>query len=153
MNRRANTPFWESKSLRDLTQTEWESLCDGCARCCVIRLEDEETGHRVGTNVCCNLLNTATGRCTDYPHRSVRQPLCITLSVPLLEQDASWLPNSCAYRRIAEGRGLAWWHPLVSGDPQSVIEAGISVVGRVVHERDADDIEQHIVDADGWLND
>lgn len=145
-------PFWERKSLREFTRSEWESLCDGCARCCVFRLEDEATGERVGTNVCCDLLDTRACQCTDYENRSVRQPLCITLTAGLLEEDASWLPRTCAYRRVAEGRGLAWWHPLVSGDPETVFEAGISVRGRVIHAREADDLEHHIVESDDWLN-
>lgn len=142
-------PFWERKTLKQMSKREWESLCDGCARCCVFRLEDEQTGERIGTNVCCDLLNTDTCRCTDYPRRSIRQPQCITLTASMLTKDASWLPGSCAYRRIAEGQGLEWWHPLVSGTSQTVVDAGITVRGRVIHESDAGDLEHHLVD--GWL--
>ncbi len=144
-------PFWERKALHELSREEWESLCDGCARCCVFRLEDERTGERIGTNVCCDLLNTDSCRCTNYPLRSLKQPMCITLTPELLARDCAWLPGTCAYRRVAEGRGLEWWHPLVSGTGETVVEAGISVRGRVIHERDADDLEQHLVD--GWLTD
>jgi uncharacterized cysteine cluster protein YcgN (CxxCxxCC family) len=143
--------FWEHRHYTEFSSEQWEALCDGCARCCVFRFEDEVTGQLTPTNVCCDLLDSDSCRCTDYQNRAVRQPLCLTLTPQTLPQRLRWLPTSCAYRRIAEGRGLDWWHPLVSGTRQTVTDAGISVSGRVLHERDADALEQHIVTED-WLD-
>lgn len=141
--------FWEEKNLADMTREEWESLCDGCAQCCVVKLEDADTGDLHFTDVVCHLLDQQQCRCTDYPHRSVRVPDCITLTPENLER-LSWMPHSCAYRRLAEGRGLAWWHPLVSGSSDTVHESAASVRGKVVSERyiDEDDLELHIID---WI--
>src|SRR6185437_9090302 len=101
-------PFWDDKPLNEMTPEEWEALCDGCGRCCLIKLEDEDSG-----------------RCTDYPGRQSKVPDCIKLT-PENVVTTSWIPTTCAYRRIAEGRGLAWWHPLISGDPETVVAAGVS---------------------------
>ena len=125
--------FWETKSLLEMSQQEWEALCDGCGRCCVIKLEDEDTGAVFPTSVSCRLLDTTTCRCTDYTRRHEQVPDCVKLDRDNVSS-LGWLPETCAYRRLAEGHGLEWWHPLVSGEAQSVVEAGVSVSERVIPE-------------------
>ncbi|MCB1774898.1 MAG: YcgN family cysteine cluster protein [Gammaproteobacteria bacterium] len=144
---RQEIPFWERKSLDEMDRREWESLCDGCAKCCLYRLEDEDTREIHFTNVHCRLLDVETARCTDYANRSVRVPDCVTITIEVL-QDPYWLPQTCAYRLLAEGRDLPTWHPLVTGRPESVIEAGQRITGRSICEDDADELEQHLVD---WI--
>jgi uncharacterized cysteine cluster protein YcgN (CxxCxxCC family) len=144
----APAPFWKTKRLEEMSREEWESLCDGCGRCCLHKLRDADTNRLAFTNVACRLLDPATCRCGDYAHRTRRVPDCVRLRPEALA-GIDWLPPSCAYRRIAEGKGLAWWHPLVSGDPETVHRAGISVRGRVVGEREAGPLEDHIVEWPG----
>jgi uncharacterized cysteine cluster protein YcgN (CxxCxxCC family) len=134
-------PFWKQKSLEELNPAEWESLCDGCGRCCLVKLEDEESGQIHFTDVACKLFNPSTCRCADYAHRRRRVHDCIKLT-PDKVRTLGWLPPSCAYRLIAEGRDLAWWHPLVSGSQASVHEAGVSVRGRV----EMSETEIHLAD-------
>lgn len=122
----ADVPFWEQKTLDEMTTAEWELLCDGCGRCCLVKLEDEDTGDIHLTRLSCRLLDVGTCRCTNYPERHRHVTDCIAID-PEKVRNLSWLPASCGYRRIEEGRGLEWWHPLVSGDPNTVHEAGISV--------------------------
>lgn len=130
-----SSPFFLRKPLSAMSRAEWESLCDGCGRCCLIKLEDDDTAKIHYTDVACRLLDHDTCRCRDYAGRRAAVPDCLSLT-PKRAAAWKWLPESCAYRRLAEGRGLAWWHPLVSGDPETVVAAGISVRGRVKAERD-----------------
>ena len=141
----ADRPFWETKTLDQMSRDEWESLCDGCGRCCLHKLRDEDSGDLAYTNVACRLLDLGTCRCKKYKVRRNFVPDCVTLTPEALE-DIDWLPPTCAYVRMARGDGLAWWHPLVSGDPQTVHSAGVSVTGRAVDERYAGPLEHHIVD-------
>jgi len=139
-------PFWQVKRLEEMSRQEWESLCDGCGRCCVIQLEDVETGDRLRTNIACRLLDCDAVRCTDYANRHARVPDCVKLTPGNLST-LPWMPETCAYRLLHEGRPLFDWHPLVSGDPDSVRRAGISVAGRLVSECDVDEAEfkDHVV--------
>lgn len=128
-------PFWKTKTLRQMNEAEWESLCDGCGRCCLNKLEYEDTGDITFTNIRCYMLDPETCRCADYPNRQDHVPECIRLTIEEVET-LPWLPPTCGYRLIKEGRDLYWWHPLVSGDPETVHAAGISVRGRTVDEKD-----------------
>jgi uncharacterized protein len=125
-----DVPFWRRKSLAEMTVGEWESLCDGCGRCCLNKLEEEDTGRVHYTDIGCRLLDAATCRCKDYENRSEAVEDCVRLT-PDNASSLKWLPPTCAYRLLANGRDLYWWHPLVSGDPATVHAAGISVRGRV----------------------
>src|SRR4051794_34834087 len=138
-------PFWRRKTLLEMTAEEWESLCDGCGRCCLVKIEDEDTGRIHFTDLACTLFDGESCRCTDYANRSERVSDCVKLT-PANVKELNWLPPTCAYRLIAAGRPLPWWHPLVSGDPQTVVEAGISVKGKVVSEAGygENDWENHI---------
>lgn len=134
-----------------MSPTEWEALCDGCGRCCLLKLEDEDAGEIFHSDVRCQLLDGDTCRCTDYANRKAKVPDCIKLT-PGNVRSISWIPPSCAYKRLAEGRGLAWWHPLVSGDPNTVVAAGVSVRGLTVAEDEVepDTWEDHEVEWPEW---
>jgi uncharacterized cysteine cluster protein YcgN (CxxCxxCC family) len=140
-------PFWRRKTLEQMTHQEWESLCDGCGKCCLLKLEDEDTEEICHTDVACRLLDLESCRCRDYRHRKKIVSDCVVLT-PRNVTALRWMPSTCAYRLIAEGRALPDWHPLVSGDQESVHRAGISVRGRAVSEEAVPDaeLEDHIVD-------
>ncbi len=138
--------FWREKTLAQMSASEWESLCDGCARCCLNKLEDADTGAIEWTNVACRLLDEGACRCRDYQNRQQNVPDCVPLT-PQTVPTMTWLPPTCAYRLIAEGRDLYWWHYLVSGDRDTVHQAGISVRGRTLSENDVavEDLEKFVV--------
>ncbi|MEM7695017.1 MAG: YcgN family cysteine cluster protein [Pseudomonadota bacterium] len=143
-------PFWTRNSLEEMSPEEWEALCDGCGRCCLNKLEDADTGEIAHTNVACALFDAGTCRCKDYARRTETIPDCVQLT-PEDVRTLPWLPATCAYRLLAEGEPLRWWHPLVSGDAQTVHLAGVSVRGRTVSEEDVavEDYERFIVD---WVD-
>ncbi len=137
--------FWTKKSLDELSREEWEALCDGCAKCCLHKLEDEDTGDVYYTKVVCRYMSDDC-RCTEYQDRNTLVPNCVWLQ-PEDVGEFHWLPQTCAYRLVAEGKPLEQWHPLISGDPNSVHEAGISIKGRALSEEyvHPDAIEEHII--------
>lgn len=131
-------PFWKTKTLGEMTTGEWESLCDGCALCCMHKIEDEETGEIFYSDLACKLLDLSTCRCSDYANRISKVPECLRLT-PGDTAAFDWLPSTCAYKRLARGQDLLPWHPLVSGDSDSVHQANISVLGKAVSENDTDE--------------
>ncbi len=132
--------FWKTKTLRQMSSSEWEALCDGCGKCCLIKLIDDLTDDLHYTTVACKLLDCDSCRCGDYNNRKKLVEDCVILS-PRLVEELHWMPSTCAYRLIYEGKDLYWWHPLVSGNPNTVHEAGISVRGRAISEREVKDSE------------
>jgi len=143
-NNNQNLPFWQNKMLDEMTEAEWESLCDGCGQCCMHKLEDEETGDLFETSVSCALLDGKTCRCGDYCNRMALIPDCIQLTREVIET-VPWLPKTCAYRLVAEGKNLPWWHHLVCGNPETVHEAGISVQGKIRARED------HLTNAEDYI--
>jgi uncharacterized cysteine cluster protein YcgN (CxxCxxCC family) len=146
----AEAPFWKRKGLTGLTDGEWESLCDGCGRCCLNKLEDWDTGEIAWTSLACTLFDAGTCRCGDYENRLEKVPDCLPLT-PETVPDLTWLPPTCGYRLVGEGRDLYWWHPLVSGDPGTVHAAGISARGKTFPEDGVplEDYENFLVDWPG----
>jgi len=140
--------YWEKKPLERLTPKEWEALCDGCGKCCLNKLEDEDTGAVALTRVACRLLDDQSCRCAQYDIRHQFVPECIMLTPATLSDHMYWMPETCAYRLLWEGKPLPDWHPLVSGDPETVHAAGVSVKGWTVpeFEIDQDDWEDHIIE-------
>lgn len=136
--------FWE-RPLAELSNDEWEALCDGCGRCCLHKVEDEDTGEIAETNVACTLLDTRTARCRDYANRKAFVPDCLRLTLKIVDS-VEWLPDTCAYRRRAAGRPLPDWHYLLTGNRDAVVRAGVAVSGRVVSEDVAGPLEHHIVE-------
>ena len=140
--------FWETKTLAEMSTAEWESLCDGCAKCCLNKLEDEDSGQIYFTSVVCDLINLETCRCTRYSERTTLVPDCIDLK----QHDFSeytWLPDTCAYRLLSDDKPLPSWHPLISGTPESVKEAGVAISSYAIKESQVDDLEEHIIE---WLH-
>ena len=137
-------PFKQEKKLSEMSLEEWDSLCDGCARCCLHKLEDEDTEIVSYTNVACSQLDLVSCRCKNFAERTILVPDCVELTKENLG-GLKWLPPTCAYRLLNEGKELFWWHPLVSGDPNTVHAEGMSVKGRAVEEKDAIDLEDYIV--------
>ena len=133
-------PFWRTKPLAEMTAEEWESLCDGCGLCCLVRFEDEDSGEIIPTRVSCRLFDDGLCRCKDYANRKAQVPDCIKLT-PWNIEALEWMPKSCAYRRLHEGRGLPSWHPLITGDPESTHSAGAGVRGQTISETCLDDPE------------
>ena len=140
--------FWETVPLERMTAEEWEALCDGCGKCCLNKLEDIDTGEIAYTRIACRLFDDSSCRCGNYAIRKQLVPECVVLTPTNIGETSHWMPRSCAYRRLNEGRGLADWHPLVSGDPETVHHAGISVRGETLPEFEIDitDWEDHIID-------
>lgn len=141
--------YWETKTLAEMSTSEWEQLCDGCAQCCLLKLEDDDTGDIAVTRLSCHLLNIGSCQCSNYAERRAFVPDCVKLSLADVHE-LRWLPQTCAYRLIAEGKPLAWWHPLVSGDPETVHEAGISVRNYAISENavPSDKVWKYIV---SWI--
>ena len=140
-------PFWTTLPLEQMGPEQWESLCDGCGRCCLQKFQDGKTGKVTYTWVSCYLLDTHMCRCTDYRNRTTFVPDCLVLTVQLIPR-LRWLPKTCAYRRLAEGKDLNDWHPLLSGEPESVHQAGISVRDKAISEVNVhpEDVDYYTID-------
>ncbi len=150
MKKTDSREFWKTTPLEEMSREQWESLCDGCGRCCVRKILFEDTDELVYTRVACRYLDVRTCRCTAYERRSSVSPDCLVLTPANLPSCLHLLPDTCAYRLVAQGRDLAPWHPLVSGDPDTIHRAGVSVRGKVLNEDDIEgaDLEEHIID---WI--
>jgi uncharacterized cysteine cluster protein YcgN (CxxCxxCC family) len=149
ISRNGQSPrFWEKKKLSNMSEAEWEALCDGCGKCCLNKLEDEDSGDVALTRVACRLLDDTTCRCAHYQTRHQFVPDCIVLKPSTIEQHMYWLPKTCAYRLLHEGERLPDWHPLISGTPETVHAAGVSMRGSTVSEFEVadEDWEDHIID-------
>ena len=143
-------PFWKTKTLPEMSETEWESLCDGCGKCCLVKLEDEETNDLYVTRLHCKLFDTKTCQCSDYPNRKKYVPICVKLT-PEIVATVDWLPQTCAYRLVHEGKDLYDWHHLISGDPKAIHSAGYSCRNKTRTEEGVDDEDafDYVID---WFN-
>ena len=148
--RMSDTPFWERKTLEELTDTEWESLCDGCGQCCLHKLVNEETADVFYTRVACTLLNTETARCSSYPDRLSKVKDCLDVR-RMTASELAWMPKTCAYRLVHERQPLPHWHPLITGNAASPRAAGVAVTGWAVSEAsvDMDNLEAEIIE---WID-
>jgi uncharacterized cysteine cluster protein YcgN (CxxCxxCC family) len=147
-DRAGPAPFWRIKKLSQMNRKEWESLCDGCGKCCLHKIREDDDAITL-TNVACRLLDPKTARCGNYLKRKTLVPDCVVLT-PKKARKLDWLPGTCAYRLVSEGKDLPPWHPLKSGDPASVVRAGVSVAGRCISERDAGPLRHHVVEWPGF---
>jgi hypothetical protein len=147
MSKPPKEPFWKTVPMSRMTPQQWESLCDGCGRCCLNKLRDADTDEIMFTSLACKQLDLRSCRCKDYANRKAIVPDCVQLSSRNIRR-IDWLPETCGYRLVAEGKDLAWWHPLVSGDPTTVHKAGISVRRRAISESKSRDAEDHLID---WI--
>ncbi|WP_444998262.1 YcgN family cysteine cluster protein [Aliikangiella sp. IMCC44359] len=145
MSRKNNDRFWERIPLKELSEPQWESLCDSCCQCCAHKLQDEDTGEIVKTNVVCRHLDVSKGQCTVYSQRHIYVPDCIKVT-PENAGELTWMPDTCAYKLLANGEPLPKWHPLETGDINSTAFAGASVLNKVLSEDDVDDLEDYVVD-------
>ncbi|MAV62928.1 MAG: YcgN family cysteine cluster protein [Alphaproteobacteria bacterium] len=143
-----NKHFWETKSLNQMTKVEWESLCDGCGKCCLHKLEDIDTGEISVSNVSCSFLDQTSCKCKDYKNRNENVPDCIQLDLKNLKK-LDWLPSTCAYRLIDEGESLHDWHHLISGSSETIHERGMSVRDCSVNESSLKNVEEYILE---WFN-
>ncbi len=148
MAKKLRHKFWEKYEMDALSPHEWEALCDGCGKCCLLKLEDFDTAEVEYTNIACRLLDDATCQCSQYKIRKQLVPTCVVISPETIETSAYWMPETCAYRRLYEGKPLPEWHPLITGDKDSTHKAGMSMIGRTVpeFEVDEDDYEDFIID-------
>jgi uncharacterized cysteine cluster protein YcgN (CxxCxxCC family) len=140
--------FWEEKTLEQMSPEEWESLCDHCGKCCLHKLEDEDTGEIAFTRVCCDLIDLKTCQCTRYQERTVLVPDCLDLKQHQFAE-YNWLPDTCAYRLLVDSQPLPEWHPLITGNPESVVLAGMKITGYAIKEAEVDDLEDYII---AWLD-
>ncbi|MCF6204606.1 MAG: YcgN family cysteine cluster protein [Methylococcaceae bacterium] len=140
--------FWETKKLSEMTTEEWESICDGCGKCCLNKLEDEDSGKIFFTSVACNLIDLDSCRCTRYSERTILVPECLDLKQHNFSE-YNWLPATCAYRLLSDGKQLPSWHPLISGTKESVKEVGVSICSYAMKESEVNDLEEHIIE---WLD-
>jgi len=148
MKKNKKKPYWKHKKLSEMTNTEWEMLCDGCGKCCIHKIKDDKTGKIFLTNVACKLLDLSNCQCTDYMNRLTKVPDCIKLSEKNIS-NIKWLPNTCAYKLVSQGKDLPHYHHLVCGNPNEIHNQGVSIKGKVISETASKDIEQNIID---WEN-